>query len=227
MTKKILTTVFILFLFFVAGSLRSSAQQQAPELFITWKTETYAPPNFTGKVLPTAGSPITASFEVIDQGVPANLSRQTVYWYINSNFFKGGEGVQSVRFGAPAGGGEIDLRVQLPNYKNNLLVKTVTIPVVEPEAVIESPFPGGKISSPSIRLKGVPYFFNTKTPADLAFSWQVNGQVPKGTENPDSLNVNLGPTTPQGFALGIGLLIQNPARAIEQASRALNLIFSK
>lgn len=225
--KKISIILSLAVLLSFSGLGRSSAQQQAPELFITWKAATYAPPNFAGKVLPVAGSLIVASFEVIDQGVPANLSRQTVYWYINGNFFKGGEGIQSLRFGAPAGGGDIDLRVQLPNYKNNFLVKTVTIPVVEPEAVIESPFPDGKISNPSIQLKGVPYFFNTKTLADLSFSWQVNGQAPKGTENPDSLNVNLGPTTPQGFALGIGLLIQNPARTIEQASRALNLIFSK
>ncbi len=74
MTIKIIGAA-ILFLiltgFFLAGA---QAQTTGPQLMVTWKARTYAPPGFDGKIMPTANSAITASVELIDGGKIIDLS---------------------------------------------------------------------------------------------------------------------------------------------------------
>ena len=101
-----------------AVSYFASAQTR-PQIVISWRAESYAPPAYSGKILPTAGSPITVSFDVIDGGKPANLSGQIIYWYLNSDLIENRNGVQSVTFNAPSRAPSIlELRIELPAYPN-------------------------------------------------------------------------------------------------------------
>src|SRR3989338_5029269 len=117
MKKKLYTLLFLLLLGFAANSFAQTATPSVPKLFLTWSSDTYVPPGFTGKVMPTANSKITASVELIDGGKIADISRQNVYWYLNNNFLNGGIGLQRISFNAPdAAGGAISLMAEVPNY---------------------------------------------------------------------------------------------------------------
>ena len=210
-------------------SFAQAVAPSTPKILLTWRTDTYVPPGFIGKIMPTANSPIAASAELIDGGKIVDLSKQNVYWYANNNFLAGGIGLQRITFQAPdAAGGVMDLRVEFPNYSKGSQLKTVSMPIVRPEAVIETLFPSGKFSSSPLQLSAQPYFFNATSPTRLNFNWSVNGQTPSGAENPQNLNIKFGPTTAPGSAFSVSLSIQNPDTRyqFESASKRVDLTYS-
>ncbi|MBI4087658.1 MAG: hypothetical protein HY434_02400 [Candidatus Liptonbacteria bacterium] len=236
--KVILTTLTVtaaLFIFLAPARAQQSglvlSRVEGPRLMITWKTNTYVPSWFTGKALPTANSPITASVELIDNGTRVDLSGQQVYWYVNSEFTAGGVGLRKISFNAPSvAQNTIDLRVELPSYGSdqaNPVLKTIEIPVVVPEAVIESPFPRGRFSSTSIGFKGWPFFFNVGKSSQLNFSWSVNGQSSQNLESPESLTVTLNSDAPSGSPVNVNFTAGIPGSITEVANAGVNLIFVK
>lgn len=236
MMKKILYISFPILLpgflaLFIASDIESSFAQTAapsvPKLFLTWSSNTYVPPGFTGKVLPTASSEITASVELIDGSKIADLSKQNVYWYVNNNFLSGGIGMQSVTFRAPGtAGGAIALRAEVPNYSKGSQLKTVSVPIVKPEVVIEPIFSSGRFSSSPLQLFGQPYFFNTTGPTRLNFIWRVNGQTPSGAENPQNLNIKFGPTITPGSTISVSLSAQNTDSKFQFETASKNADFT-
>src|SRR3989344_5475428 len=65
-TRKLSYAVCFAVVFLAASFLLSSAQQSQPQFFITWRAQNYAPANYSGKILPAANSPVTASFEILN-----------------------------------------------------------------------------------------------------------------------------------------------------------------
>ncbi len=207
-----------------SATAQTASPGNQPQFFITWQSRTYVPPAFSGKILPTANSLIAASFELIDAGKPADLSKKAVYWYVNNNFLQGGDGLQHVQFRAPdAVGATIDLRIEVPNYKGASPLKTIEIPVVAPEAVIEAPFPNHEFSISPVQFVGRPYFFNVRGASGLNLGWTVNGQTPAAAENPERLNVGFTANGVSGPLLTIGLNIQNSANVLESAAKHIEL----
>ena len=154
-------------------------QSSAAEMHITWRAQTYAPPTYIGKLLPTAGARVTASVFVIQNGKILDLAGKTIYWYLNDEFVEGGENQQTVEFRVPKdqNGAIADLMVRLPDTAGGL-VNSIDIPIVAPQVAIDAPFPRGAVTGPSFRVKARAYFFNTPSPAFLAYSWVVNGKEP-------------------------------------------------
>lgn len=215
-------TIFLSFWF--AGLLNIRAESTAPQVFLTWKASTYVPPLYNGKALPTARSFVSASFEVVRSGKIVDLSGQTIYWYLNDDLLPAGSGKQSLGFLAPAAAGAaLDLRVEVPDFNGLFLTKTVSVPVISPEAVIVSPFPDNNFSGASLKLRGVPYFFNVTDSSALSYGWSVNGEAPPNALSPRELTVNINPNANPGSTLTVGLTIQNPANADESAAQSLSL----
>lgn len=224
--KIALITILSVFSFVIFLSV--SAQTNQPKIFLTWQAQSYAPPYFQGKLLPAAFSPIMVSFEVIDGGKIADLSRETVYWYVNDKFFQGGTGLKRMTLRAPdIAGNPIEVRVELPAYPPDGLLKTIDIPTTKPEAVIEAPFPADQFFSSQIRVIGHPYFFNARDAGTLNFSWRVNNEAVETAENPEVLDITLNQDAPTGANLTVTLTIENPASLFEKAVRSLNLVFIK
>jgi hypothetical protein len=223
MIKEILFILVAILMSLAATPGPTHAQGTQPKLMVTWRSSNYAPLDFKGRVLPIKGSFLEAGVEVLDRGIPADLSLQKIYWYLNGNLIAGGDDIRIVRFVAEQVGA-LDLRVQIPNYKTQTLVKTITIPVGAPEAVIVASSIDGKISKRSTEMRAVPFFFNVVNPKNLNFSWRVNNQSPEGEENPDTLNVNIPKETPQDFKLNVELIIANPERITEVASEIVSFI---
>jgi len=217
----IAATVF-LFLFLLLANNSSAAE---PTFLLTWSTKSYVPAVYSGKALPTAGSEIHASLQVINQNKAVDISAQTIYWYVDGNLVSNKPGVQDITFHAPAfAPGVIDVKVQLPSYPSSNNIAEEAIPVVQPEAVIVAPYPGGIFYGGTAEATAYPYFFNVNS---LNFTWSVNGQTPSSSDSPQTLSVNTDPNAPVGSTLLLALDISNPSNQNESAIKYLNLIMSK
>ena len=228
---KILILIFVLsfFVFDTATAQQSApalSRVEGPKLLITWRAESYVPPWFAGKALPTANSGLTASVELMDSGRAVNVSGQKIYWYVNSEPIGSGVGLQRITFAAHGvAGNTLDLRAEIPSYQ--FVLKTVEIPTVDPEAVIEAPYANRGFSSLSPNFSGWPFFFNVKRASDLATSWLVNGASAQSAEDPGHLTVNLNQDAPPGANLNIALTISAPGNLASIATKMVNLMLSR
>lgn len=185
----------------------------SPTFLITWKTTgSYIPSFYIGKALPTYGSKITASLELVSpQGKILDLSGQIIYWYVNNVLVGGGAGVQQVTF-PPIGDAPniANLRVTLPNYNGAYLIHAINIPMVLPEAVIYAPYPNGQFTQNPLTVQAIPYFFNIADPSGLSYAWSVNGQAGSNTENPETAQITLPQGTQSGTGVVASLSVENP-----------------
>ncbi|HVN26548.1 MAG TPA: hypothetical protein VMT99_02745 [Candidatus Paceibacterota bacterium] len=211
--------------FFVSASRADAAT--GPQFLITWKANgSYVPPNYPGKALPTYGSRITASIELLRaNGTLANLSGQTIYWYLNGTLLGGGVGAQTISF-PPFGQapGSMTLEVDLPNYNGSFLIHSITIPMAGPKAVIEAPYPNGQFSANPFVLAAIPYFFNTSSSDNLSYFWNINGQTGGNAENPMTAQVTLPKGTAAGTAISASVQVSNGGDST-QASASENLTY--
>ena len=216
MTRKRLAAGILVFgaiaLFSLSSIQWAHAQSASPQFLITWKTTgSYVPPSYIGKALPTYGSKITASLELISKNKLVDLSSQTIYWYLNDTLLGGGTGVQAITFppfGTPPRA--LVLKVELPSYNGNFLIHTIQIPMVSPTAVIYAPFPNDRFSAHPLVVSALPYFFNTAATSSLVFSWSVNNETNSSAENPIEADITLPPGTAAGTTVSIGLSVENP-----------------
>ncbi|MEM4368282.1 MAG: hypothetical protein QXO21_04670, partial [Candidatus Anstonellales archaeon] len=147
---KFLTITFLIFGFLLTGKLIVFSQVSEPTIILTWQALSYAPPDFQGKVLPTANSPIAASVEVFDKitGKLIDLSDKEIRWYVDNTLIESPPGRQRLIFRAPSILPKtIKLSVEIPNLEGSFASELIRIPVVPPEAVIESPFYDNQFST--------------------------------------------------------------------------------
>jgi hypothetical protein len=212
--KKVILFGFFILSAFLFFSLKSADAQTAssPQFLITWKaSNSYIPSFYTGKALPTQGSKITASLELISNGHILDLSSQNIYWYVDEVLVGGGAGVQQVTFppfGTPPG--SLILEVDLPQYSSGYLIHSINIPFVEPMAVIDAPYPNQEFSTNLLTVQGIPFFFYATSSDNLSFSWSVNGQAGSNAENPQVADITLPQGTPGGTNIGVSLSVEDP-----------------
>jgi hypothetical protein len=207
---------------FTAGAQTGADE---PHLLITWRPQVYVPPGYTGRALPTANSRVTASVALIDNGRIADLSGETIYWYVNDKFVEGGANRQTVDFRVPDRMNTlVDLRVNVQSYKGGVL-KTVEIPVFSPAVVIDAPFPRRQTPNGRFSVRAVPYFFNLKTTALLAVRWKVNGEDRVSESDPFLLTLESGDVMRESLPTTIGVTVRNPVSLFEASGDEINLNF--
>jgi hypothetical protein len=199
---------------------RAAAQGAPPQLLVTWQADTYVPDGFAGKVMPASDSPITVGVDMIDLGKRVDLGPYKVFWYIDEKFYQGAPGLTRISLSAPhfIGANAITVRVVVTDYGGGP-GKTITIPVVVPEAVIQSSAPSLAASAAPFNLRAYPYFFNINNPSELNFAWSLNGAV-VSDQNPfvvtGEMAAGRGPAR-------VELSIRNPARPIERITQELSI----
>lgn len=135
-----------------------------PALMITWKATSHVPAAYTGKALPTIGSPLTVSAAIIDNGRVIDPSSYSVRWYEDGNLSKTVRGDASFRSFAPRMGEDsLTLRASVPDYGGETLDTFIDIPVALPEIVIDS----AKLPM----LTPLFYFWNITDPSSLSVEW--------------------------------------------------------
>ena len=205
--------LFAAFFFSLAGAHAQTAS--SPQFLVTWKASgSHIPSFYAGKALPTLGSKITASLELVSNGKLVNLNSQNIYWYEDEVLVGGGQGVQQVTFspfGAPPG--SLILDVELPQYSGGYLTYAVNIPFVNPVAVIYAPYPAHEFSTDLLAVQGLPFFFYATSSDNLFYSWSVNGQTGSSTENPQVADITVPQGTPGGTNVGVSLSISNLSKS--------------
>ncbi len=142
----------------------------SPTATLTWKVSGYAPARYAGKILPIAGSSITAALMITTTGIVANPSGYTVRWYVDGNMITTKSGSTPFSFSAPRTGKDtIVLRASIPDYQGQTLDVFADIPVVRPEIVINrARYP---------ELIPLFYFFSVRNPSDLTVTWDDTGDA--------------------------------------------------
>ena len=79
MRKKIPIGLSVLFAV-VIGTTSALAQISSDRIVITWTASNLRPSHFEGRVLPTFGSPVTASVEATRNSVLLDLSQADITW---------------------------------------------------------------------------------------------------------------------------------------------------
>lgn len=225
--KNLILIVSISYLVFSVFNLVDA--QSSPQFLVSWQAESYAPSWYQGKILAINGTPIEISFELIDNGKIADLSKTKVRWYVNDKLVKNendGLGIKSLKITVPDyAGQETEIRIAVVDYKGGeTLDKVITIPVVNPEAVINAPYPDRKISTGPSIFQAIPFFFNTKNLTNLLIEWSANEQKTEGlTGNPYLLNLNIGPETPKDTEIKISVLVKSLLNQLEFANKSIQL----
>lgn len=225
-------TLFLLgALLFVAASIKGGAQTQSPQVIITWKATSYAPPGYAGKVLPGPGSPMLASVQILDKGKIADLTGKTIRWYLDGSLIRTSTGNPHVTFAAPerAAPSSFELSMQIPGYqidatRSELLFSTIIVPLAAREVVIEAPYPERRFRGASFAVTGVPYFFNVREPAALNFSWTVNGKAVTSTEDKELLEVRFTKAPAANTSVNVGLIVRDPSEDLNAGLKSITLI---
>ena len=203
-----------------AGTMNRANAQGAPaQLLVTWQADTYVPDGFSGKVMPASDSQIVMGVDLINLGKRVDLSKYNIFWYVNENFYQGTVGLARISLAAPhiIGENSITIRVLIKNYGSGI-GKTITIPMVVPEVVIQSSAPSLAASAAPFNLQAYPYFFNVQNASQLSFEWSLNG-VSVGNQNPFVATKEMA----NRKSSRIELSLRNPAKPIERITQGLTI----
>jgi hypothetical protein len=226
MTKKevLYSFIFVSVIFFCFTFFDKAVGANKPMLVVTWETQSYAPESYTGKILPGVFSDVKVAVGLVSEtGKITSLKNKNIAWYLDDENEKNGVGADSFSF-RPSTVGNHEVRVEIPDYG---LKKTVSLAVVNPQAVVRAPWPSGQFFLFTPTLKAIPYYFNVADLKYLSPAWIANGQSPSNSEDPWHLVLNLPTSTPDGTAFDINLTIKNLTQKTETSGKNINIIFRR
>ena len=216
----------ILFLFLLSTcyfllATALAAAQTASRALITWQAQSFAPAEYSGKILPSPGANIKLGLEALKENKLQDLSKINIRWYLDGKLLKQGIGLKETNFFANKGASYSHF-VRAVIQDKEEISGTADIVVVSPKVVIKTPFP----ASASVPLgknifQAVPYFFNVVNPGELIFKWSVNNQAIEGS---DVLELEIAPPVPLNQNLNVRVTAQNLKNELEFGSKEINLM---
>jgi len=227
-TSKFKILVFLFSIFYFIFYIFVNAQT-SPQFFVSWQAQSYASSWYQGKILAINGTPVEISFELIDNGKIADLSKTKVRWYVNDDLVlneNNGLGIKNLKITVPDyTGQQTEIRIAVVDYlKTGLVDKLIKIPVVGPEAVINAPYPEHQILTGENSFQVFPFFFNVKNLDGLSVEWSTNEQKAEGmTVDPWRLSLKVDLATPLGFTFNLSATIRNFLNQLEFASKNIQL----
>jgi hypothetical protein len=201
-----------------------------PRFILSWQAGGYAPQWYEGKVLLGYHAPLMVSCSLIGQGASdagkiIDLHNSEIRWYINSEFYTSGVGMQTLIIPQNDifSGGILNVRASVnffdPDTNGSSFVDGyLSIPVQSPEVVLSGKvFSGAAGGGSTLSIDAFPFFFNVPNDA-LSVSWFLNGSQLPAMANPFSVVVGGG----SGGSLGSGafrMVATDPGdAAFDQAS---------
>ena len=158
---------------------------------LIWNNDSYVPPLYQGRALPSIGSKVLIDVIVnASGGDPSNLKYS---WFIDDIFQKNksGYGKNSFYFYASQRPGNSQaIKVQIFNDDRTIFEeRTIQIPIVNPEIAIYPSNGNNYIADRANEVSVVlsdkefsffarPYFFSIEKFADFVFEWNFAGQEP-------------------------------------------------
>jgi hypothetical protein len=263
MAKKNLATIFFLsFSFFIFSFSFSSAQidlpssllmgqqQTAPtikistnDLVLVWSANTYVPPGYQGKALPTYDSMVKVSAMPISKA-GTNLDGVIYNWYLDDSqgATASGEKAKDFLFKTNAATGtfhSVALKI-MDSSSNVLLALTVYVPVVSPtvalniedtktaDALSSAAEPASIPPGGNAAFIATPYFFNISNPLSLNYQWTFDNDTINKTEEKNKFSVKIadGDLT-EAFTKTLSVLAVNPFNEIERAVGNIEITIQK
>jgi hypothetical protein len=203
--------------------------QTESQFLASWQAKTYAPSWYQGKIFPLKDSAIEVSFELIENGKIADISKEKVRWYLNDKLYSNenkGLGRKSIIFLMPDySGRSAEVRIEIFQYREGKTIgKIIDIPSVSPEVVIDSPYPNNRINIGASNFSAYPFFFSAKNLNDFGVEWSAMGQKSDAGGNPWQLNLNIDQRAPKNTEINLSVSVKNFLKELEFASRSLKLL---
>ena len=213
------------------------------ELDLLWEADSYVPPYFNGRALPSAGTRL--KLEAIPHftrtnGTPLPTSEISFTWRRNGYVIAGasGRGRARVIIPAPALFGTDTIAVETQSADGTYRASaSVRIPSVEPRLVLYEKHPlfgtmhyralsrESEISDVEVRLVATPYYAEATSANDgvLDYQWRVNGtRIPNDPEAPSEITIDARGSN--GVAL-IELLLTHLTNIFTESSGSWRLTF--
>ncbi|HET8574632.1 MAG TPA: hypothetical protein VFM02_00465 [Candidatus Paceibacterota bacterium] len=225
------------------GMIKKSITINPGSLDILWEAQTYTPPFYLGKALPTSQAPI--KFVAIPHaksasGSAINPDSLTYAWYQNytKSYEESGYGLESATFSGNYSGNSDSIKVEATDRSGATFSKQITINIVNPEIVFYPKDPNLGIlyhkavtnnsswSGNGLGIIAEPYFFafDDKNNNPGRYVWQVNYQTIDITGDKSAIFLGF-PKGGTGNA-SFSLAISNPVYLLERANSTVAIHFS-
>lgn len=215
----------------------------ANEISLVWSANTYTPPDYLGKPLPSYNSVIEVlAIQVAPTKV--DLSSLNYKWSLDGSFQQTDSGQNRSRFlfRASVLGGQqhyVSLQIEDKEERSVLSLSTI-INIVTPEADIY-PFEKQTInfiqttSGQNTLAPGeektfvvLPYFFNINNPSTLDFQWDLNGQTISKTEEKNKFTIKMvAGDLQESFVRALSVLVVNPRNELQRAIGKIDITVKK
>lgn len=209
----------------VGGSALALPAFAATTFLTSWQANSSAPYFYRGKVLPTPGSEVTLTFDLLNNGQSVSLANRVVRWYLDNTLYQSGAGLKTILFTVdPLRARNYSVRISLPKYDGRTdLDEFITIPVAEPEVVIDAPYPEQQLAVGTYLFRALPYFFTATDLRTLTVTWSANGrQTTVSADTPDILELVVPPEL-SGQSVALGVTVKNSRRPLEFANTTVHL----
>lgn len=213
-------------------NIESQKSPESPEnivitdFYLVWSANVYTPHDYQGRALPSIGSEVIVEAVVILS--KGEISDLRYSWFIDTIFQeeKSGYGKSVFSFNVlQHSGGYHVIKAQVFNEDRTILIeKSVKIPIVEPELVINS-----SIISPGKEYSFIakPYFFSITKLTDLTFEWHFSGQEPIISSDYDASILDLTITGKQDnefLEKELWVSVQNKKETRQKASQTIDVM---
>ena len=208
------------------------------EIDLLWEANTYTPPFYKGKALPTYQS-VVKVVAILNVGTTSNNQFAYSYtWTTGTRGLGNGYGKNTAILPMKYSGMKVPVSVRvrdtegtlIGSAKQNILAVDPILAFYEQAPLLGSRFDhtlNGSIQTTgtSFRVRAVPYFFSNDNMAnhDLVYSWKKDGVKIIQGSNPNSLILEKSGTEAQSS--DIQLLIQNRKRILQAADARLTVSF--
>jgi len=212
------------------------------EIDLLWEADTYTPPFYKGKALPTYKSVVKATAIPRMYSTADDPALFFYEWTINriqgvgKGLGKGGALIPMKYAGSPV---PTTVKVSDPNVEGSARSVTQNILAVEPTVLFyeQAPLLGtvfdraltgtANTEGTTFRVRATPYFFSNDNMAngELVYTWQKDGATVAVGLNPNSLELGKAGTATQSSK--VGLTIQNRSRILQKAGGQVTINFSQ
>lgn len=217
-SSRLLFLVAMFFVFVVHSPLLSEAA--SPQILLSWEAvNSYVPADYPGKALPSPLSPVVVKVGVFEDGKKVDLSEYSIRWYLDEYSSSQGKGVTS--FNIPpslrTNKDSYNIRVELLDYDpGSVLVKSVSIPIVNPKIVISGGKNGKRLSFGANSLVAKPFYFNINQERQLRYSWTMGGASVR-EDSTGILKLDVRDNLKRGDKLEIGVVARSSDNELERA----------
>lgn len=234
MSKTRFATIIIIIILllgarFYFASSSPIAQAVNNDWLLTWSSNSYTPPDYEGRSLPSRGSQIKVA---VIPTKKSSLNPDSLYyrWLLDNElaYQSNGQGKSSFVFVATKWGGDRhEIESQILDSQENIIWRGyLSIKIVSPQVLLKSPgsyyAAADSVASKTGRdlaLTALPFFFRAQKITDLVFNWSVDGQTLGSLDekNPDQLTIKI----PKGnlsasIFKDLSLFIQNKSDQLQQ-----------